>query len=753
MHKVSKLLAMTVIAWGALFAAQAWAAPDVLVKMKGSDAVIGMRVEDEDIQDVLDTIESLPAVEWAEPNQHVQLAATPNDSEYFRQWYPSSIQLPAAWDVTTGSSSVTVALIDGGVWTDHPDLRNNVWTNAQEVQGNGIDDDSNGFVDDVRGWDFITNTNDPLPKGGSGANTIAMQHGTVAAGLMAAVGNNGQGIAGAAWNIRVMPLRVLNHQGNGTTYDVGRAIYYAINKGVKIINLSLVGSSESSYVKTAILEAKARGILVIAAAGNGGSDEVGDNLSVTPQYPVCTSGDANAVLGVAAVNQQSERVSFSNYGACVDLAAPGVSLYATTFYSPTNGLNTYYDGGWSGTSFATPIVSGVAALLWSQYPNASLSDIVAALKGSALDLSSKHTALPVGAMGSGLVQASAALNYMASRGITQTTTTNESVVAPPAPTEAQSLSLPQDSYQRFQVVTIPEQGAAPHVRRFDPLTGKSLGPSNIFAFHPAFRGGATVAGCNLYSSGEPTIVVSPGIGGPPVVRIFGRDGVLRKEFEAYAMSYRGGIRVACGDLNNDGVDEIVTTTISGGPQVRVFTKDGKVIFTPGFFAYDSKYRGGVEVAVADVTGDGEAEIITAPRAGGANVRIFNRYGVSQRSFFAWPTPVPGGLSIAAGNVTGDVTAEIVVGTAVRGGEVRVFSATGQQISSFRPYTKSYGGGVFVAVGDVNGDGRGEIITAAGKGGGPQVRFFDSTGKSVISSGFFTYATGLRSGVRVGVIKE
>lgn len=319
------------------------------------------------VGEAVERYEASPSVEYAEPDYILQPTQTvPNDPSYSRLYGldntgqtngtpDADIDAREAWASTTGSPSTVVAVIDEGVDVNHPDLRNNVWVNPDEVPGNGRDDDQNGYVDDVNGWDFANDdasVYDPDPVTGRGD-----EHGTHVAGTIAAEGNNGTGVTGVNWQARIMALKFLGPNG-GYTSDAVEAIDYAVNEGVKISNNSWGGGGKSQALQDAIARAEASGHLFIAAAGNDGT-----NNDATPHYP--SNYDNSNVISVAATDDSDALASFSNFGAStVDLAAPGVSILSTL---PGNRYGSY-----SGTSMATPHVAGVAALLKSQ--NSSLGD-------------------------------------------------------------------------------------------------------------------------------------------------------------------------------------------------------------------------------------------------------------------------------------------------------------------------------------------------------------------------------------------
>lgn len=314
------------------------------------------------LDDALAKLESRSDVMYAEPNYI--LSATeirPNDPQYDNQWGLEKIDGPAVWQEQTGTTDVVVAVIDTGVQASHPALAANMWVNADEVPANGVDDDKNGYVDDTGGWDVAGNDNDPSDIQG---------HGTHVAGIAAATGNDGVGTSGTAWRASIMPVRALDDNGMGTTFGIAKAINYAVGNGARVVNLSLGGDGYSETLSTAITNAPQT--LFVVSAGNGGSDGVGDDTSTSPSFP-CNMPAENIVC-VAASGTTDALTGFSNYGEMVDLAAPGQSI-----------LSTYPGSGYSwasGTSMATPFVSGAAALLWAEKPGASTAEVRSAiLKG------------------------------------------------------------------------------------------------------------------------------------------------------------------------------------------------------------------------------------------------------------------------------------------------------------------------------------------------------------------------------------
>ncbi|MFN7768903.1 MAG: S8 family serine peptidase [Planctomycetaceae bacterium] len=309
-------------------------------------------------------LQSQSAVVSYSQDQQVSLARLPNDPSFSQLWglenlggggkvADADIDAPAAWDVTTGSSSVVVGIIDTGIDYNHPDLAANIWTNPGEIAGDGIDNDANGFVDDIHGWDFFNEDSNPFDDNG---------HGTHVAGTIGAVGNNGVGVVGVNWNVKMMGLKFLSGSGSGFSSDAIRAVNYATlmrERGVNVVatNNSWGGGGYDAAMESAIRAAGDQGVLFVAAAGNDGA-----NIETAGFYPA--SYNLDTIVSVAATTSSDTLAGFSNYGVTrVDLGAPGAAIYSTL---PGNTYGTY-----SGTSMATPQVAGVVALAAAQFPGAT----------------------------------------------------------------------------------------------------------------------------------------------------------------------------------------------------------------------------------------------------------------------------------------------------------------------------------------------------------------------------------------------
>ncbi len=339
-----------------------------------------------DVATAIDLFQADPRVEYVEPNYRRFIETTPNDTYYtsgalfyLEQASDADIDATKAWDYSTGSRTVVVAVLDTGVDTDHVDLADNIWVNPGEVAGNGVDDDNNGYIDDLSGWDFTDNDNDPSPQPTSSSfNTTVVLHGTHVSGIIGAVGDNVEGVTGVNWEVSIMPLKIFNDDGDSSVAALSDAIAYAIANGADILNMSFGGYDNSKTEQAAIAEAVAAGQLVVAAAGNDSID-----LHVLPSYPVCYDN----VLGVGATDSSDAMASFSNYGTnCVDIGAPGQSILSTYYTAdPANGFTADY-GFLSGTSMSTPVVSGVAALLLSVDNTLDIADLATTIIDTADDV-------------------------------------------------------------------------------------------------------------------------------------------------------------------------------------------------------------------------------------------------------------------------------------------------------------------------------------------------------------------------------
>lgn len=424
---------------------------------KGRNSIIDVyRLElspDTDVPAAARAYAQRPEVQFAEPNYVRRISKVPKDPAYedHQRWFFTAINAEKAWDVETGKASVVVAVLDSGVKLDHPDLVGRIWTNPRENPSNGIDDDRNGYIDDVHGWDFVglapgggpnlTGRNNPdivagdtssgngLDEDGDDVPDGGVPHGTMAAGLIAAATNNNTGVASTAWGVTILPVRILDPEGNGYTADVADGMIYAAANGAQIISLSSGGTysmTEEQAVNSAHDE---YGITIIAAAGNSGNGSV--------DYPAALPN--TIAVGASAHANPNARASFSSWGPQVDLVAPGEDIFST-FVEPVTAQATYEAA--SGTSFSTPLVAGVAALMLSINPQLAPDHLRSILRATAQRLPDDPIAGPTWA-GYGMVDAYAAV----------------SAVLQPKPCLVQSQHPYADNYSNTWTLTNSNQAA------------------------------------------------------------------------------------------------------------------------------------------------------------------------------------------------------------------------------------------------------------------------------------------------------
>ena len=318
-----------------------------------------------------------PTVEHVQPNFIYRFYTSPDDTLFPEQWglhntgqtifeiagtEDADIDAPEAWTIATGSHDVVIAVIDSGVAYNHPDLKDNIWVNPGEVAGDELDNDGNGYIDDIYGWDFFDNDNDPLDDAVDG-------HGTHVAGIIGAVGNNGIGVSGVNWNVSIMAIKIGGAEGFGTTLTGVSAINYAVKNGARVINASWGGYDFDQLLYDTIQAAGNAGALFVAATGNAGSDS-----DAIPSYP--DGFDLQNIISVAATDQNDDLATTnvagatfsSNYGAdSVDVSAPGVNVLSAT----TGNNYSYMDG----TSVASCFVTGLAGLLLSVNPDLTVAQL------------------------------------------------------------------------------------------------------------------------------------------------------------------------------------------------------------------------------------------------------------------------------------------------------------------------------------------------------------------------------------------
>lgn len=621
-----------------------------------------------------------------QPNFLYSAAAFVTDPLASSQTHLEVIEAYDAWDVASDSSDVVVAVIDSGVDTKHEDLRNNIWSNPKEIV-NGRDDDSNGFVDDINGWDFIENNNDVSPKWVKGMpeNTIGIQHGTGVAGIIGATGDNNMGVAGITWDVQIMSLRVLNEYGLGDSDAVTSALRYAVANGADIINLSLVGTDLDPLAMNALEDASDKGIIVVAAAGNNGI-----NLNVEKTYPVCYEDlGASTVIGVGAIDADFNRPSFSNYGSdCVDIVAPGVKIFTTRYVQPSFVNKDEYAALFSGTSFAAPQVTGVVALMKGMYPALTAKQALYALQqGSTRIDPSAHV------VASGFAYA---LNAAGALAVVRSGDLGEGepiITQPPIIAIApEFLAYPRGPYigtaYRYQfpgpILVSPVVFTEDALKQGMRVTRESKNRLLVSAWKPNSKflwrhnmqtnefglvlsvpldneqtiGHAALGNVDFDSA--PEIIVAAGPQSKPLVSIYTSSGSLMFQFMAYGPEVTGGLDVALVDVNNDGLMEIVTVPVAQtSGHIKIFDYTGLTLAE--WDAYAPNFQLGATISLADIDKDMRPEIIVGPgQGGGPHAKVFNLEGSLEHEFFAGEVGESSGAMVDFFDIDGDQMAEYVV---------------------------------------------------------------------------------------------
>lgn len=328
-----------------------------------------------DPEDYIEALEQMDNIVHVEPAYVTELAALPpadgfsafpddpllEDQEYYNGISGELLAIDQAWNLLT-ASPVIVAVIDSGIDYGHEDLHNNIWVNYDEIPNNGLDDDGNGYVDDVHGYNFYEDTANPIDR---------HSHGTHLAGIIGAMGDNGIGIAGLLWDVQIMPLRFTSDSGAGNTAFAIEAIHYAVQQGAQVINMSWTVKANSSgglssSLRDVIRSYENQGVIFVAASGNGDQNAIGYSLDETPLYPAAIN--SNNVISVGAMDSNGDLAYYSNYGLhTVHILAPGDNVFST-FPADDYGYMT-------GTSMAAAFVSAAAAMILTEHPNFSAADV------------------------------------------------------------------------------------------------------------------------------------------------------------------------------------------------------------------------------------------------------------------------------------------------------------------------------------------------------------------------------------------
>ena len=634
-----------------------------------------------------------------------------NDPYLDKQWYLDSANVYNAWDLSAGSSDVIVAVIDSGVDINHPDLKDNIWTNPKH------NDDNSEYPNDIHGWNFIDNNNDVVPEidvsclAEKKCSLEGINHGTVVAGVIAAVANNKEGIAGIAYKTKIMPLKVLGPNGGGNVDDVVNAINYAVDNGASVINMSFVGDTNSAILKKTIENAVSNGVVFVVASGNN-IEKGGVDLDKTPMYPVCSEEENvdDSIIGVSAIDNQDNRAIFANYGTkCVDVSAPGVKIFSTTVYKPQHSsFNNYYNGYWSGTSVAAPIVSATAAIIKSINKNFTPKQIKDIIVESGTDLKDK--------------------------------TLGKKINVYEAVKLAIAKSKERDRY--FNIISGAGFGDSPMVK---VLRDNGYEEANFLAYDKNFRGGVNVAYGDVFGDSNKYIITTPASFGGPHLRIFDKTGKLRKEFFVFDKKYTGGVNVAI--LNNftpfAGFD-IIVSQASGGSNVKVFGSDG--ILKSSFYPYGTNFKGGVNITSCNLDGGEDFDIITsASSAHDSTVKIFNNKGEFVREFLAFDKKYTGGVSIGCLDYDLDGKQEIATSVIYNNKPyIRILDKNGNFIKQFVINDQKVKSTINIS-GFYSPDfPRYRMVVSPKNSGEPKIRIFDLNGG--ITDEFYAYNKTLGGGV-------
>lgn len=558
----------------------------------------------------------LPGVSWAAPNRVYPgdpRELTPNDPSFTLQYAHQLMQTPAAWDVSTGEG-VVIAVTDDGIPVNHPDLAANIWVNSGEIAGNTIDDDGNGYVDDINGWDVLDNDGDLTPLPGD-------RHGTHVAGIAAARLNNAEGVAGVAGRARLMMVRFYGTNQPWTSIMVAEALRYAADNGARIINTSYnIDGLVGDPIATAGFDyAYQKGVLLINSAGNTNTRN--------PLRQAFTQ-----TLLVAATDSADRKWGNSNVGSGIDLAAPGVSVYAT--FPGGYGYNT-------GTSMAAPQAAGVAALIWAAHPDWTRDQVAAQLLGTADAIDAQNPAF-VGLLGAGRLNAARAVT--------------ETLAAPrltplDLPPEGATITTAQTMTFTFGVPDVLD--AATVITGSFELRG--VGPDGLFDTNDDLVVPLHLTDGLPYRVGTNRVSVQSGVLVPDRYRLTARSGVngLRDPFgtaldgngdrvpgDAFVRTFSVQYQVyglVYHDWNRNGLRETSESALPGIPVWIDLNRDGLLnngeaqaqTSSDGWYVFNGLPVGSYQVRAVPPPGwvpGAPAEIVIAPLSGSrADLGLFRPY--------------------------------------------------------------------------------------------------------------------------------
>lgn len=638
-------------------------------------------------------------------------ARTSNDP-WVEQWGYEDTGVYRAWDHTVGSKDVVVAVIDNGFDSGHPDLRDNLWRNEDEIKGNGIDDDNNGYIDDTVGWNFaledlddledfngnaFLGNNNPRPQvndlSDEEKEAHVFSHGTVVAGIIGAVGNNNRDGAGINWNVRLMNVKVLGNDGFGLLTSMPDAIRYAVDNGAHVINISIVGDVHIQELDDALEYAYENDVFVVVAAGNEA-----DDLNSIKKYPVCSDYNSSVgfVLGASAIEEDHTLADFSNQGSdCIDATAPGVDINSTVRYSPTNGLKDTYMFGWQGTSFAAPFFAGAAALIKSVRPDWGAKEIYDAIIKTVHHTPGQDETIYANLFGAGLLQIDKAVEYALS-------TKPEEVEKKETPVETKLPPTEEPLVEAFKT-------RKHRILSYQPATG-DVEERNVETEKSSRYKRIGLVGIDKVVSykdehDEARYAVAKKFDETH------REIVLYNEkfakLHSFVIPASGPVDIAVGDI-----DERIGTEIAVSPQYdddqmfRVFTSMGEELYEVSKGAI----HGPVSLALSRTLLGGHEVLALYDRGTVMAVEHYNHDDLVH--IVEVPEYARGG-TIAAGDIDLDGEDEFIIGSGMgQDTALGYYELNGRLISKFFGYNPGHVGGIRAQILDYDMDGADDVLISA-----------------------------------------
>lgn len=632
-----------------------------------------------------------------------------SDDPHVEQWGYEDTGVYDAWKISTGSSDVVVAVIDNGFDSRHPDLRDNLWKNEDEIPDNGIDDDNNGYIDDTEGWNWVpkpgsgisvydrdfVGTNDPRPDVSNLTSeekeAQVFSHGTVVAGIIGAVGNNNRDGAGINWDVSLMNLKVLGNDGFGVLDQMPDAIRYAVDNGAHVINISIVGDANFKKLNDALQYAYDNDVFVVVAAGNNST-----NLNTTKMYPVCSDDGSSVgfVIGASAIAEDHFMASFSNYGSdCIDMTAPGVGINSTVRYSPTNGLEHSYGFGWQGTSFASPFIAGAAALVKSVQPTWGAPEIQEALFATLHKTPPENEVSYANSYGKGLLQVGEAVKYA------KNATPAEVPPTTPPPTTVETPVEVTNSKNRI----LSYQNDTGEVAELNVLTGKNslyirnglIGIDKVVSF--------------LDENDEPRYAVAKKVDDfTRRITIYNNKFFRQSYFDIPAS---GKIDIAVSDfIEQDGVEIAVSPQYKDDQLFRVYSMDGEHLYQVS----NNYEHQGVSVEALASPYISLDSVLVLYSVGEKNPTVIvSAYENSTQVLYLELDKYAHMGTIAAGDIDADGEDEFIVGSGPGQNTTLVYyELNGNLKSQFYGYNPGFMGGINAQILDFDLDGDEDVLISA-----------------------------------------